>query len=177
MGGLKMKEKLKPIAILTLLAMSMVVAANAVTVIDDAVSSFTGTLTVTPVDASTGLTIDQNYNDISLDIDSEATSAAIIRGVGVYNTFVLGHPTSSNGANYFYRDDVAANTNGPVVFIEQDNAGDDQNALTVQQDGSGMHIQFAGTAFAGCDAGDYGLYQDSSNDLYWCKNGVSTKLN
>jgi hypothetical protein len=44
---------------------------------------------------------------------------------------------SSIAGNWFYRNYNSTVTNSPLVFIEQDNAGDDQNALSIQNDGTG----------------------------------------
>lgn len=48
---------------------------------------------------------------------------------------------------WFYRNLAAADTSGPVVLIEQDNSGDDQNVLSIKNDGTG-----------------YGLYIDQNGD-------------
>lgn len=48
--------------------------------------------------------------------------------------------TSTGRTGYFYRNLASASTDSPVVFIEQDNAGDDQVALTIQQDGTGRGL-------------------------------------
>ena len=102
----------------------------------------------------TGLvTIDQNADAIGLDIDSEATSVAqyglrVITGQGARtaqfatdtstNVVTIARPPSDTvGSNHFFRNLASGDTGGPVVFIEQDNAGDDQNALNIQQDGTG----------------------------------------
>ena len=48
--------------------------------------------------------------------------------------------TSSTATSHFYRDLSSGSTASPVVFIEQDNVSDDQDALKIQQDGTGRGI-------------------------------------
>jgi len=176
---------------------------SAVYFLNDLVDQTTGAAMVSITDAKSGSTIptvsirndgtgdaieiDQNGDGLALSIDSEATtgSNAAISVAGIGNTIAIGRPSSSiNGNNWFYRNQASADTAGPVMFIEQDNVGDDQNALTIQQDGTGAGLLIdqngANTALdidgGSCAAGQYGLYE-SAGDLYWCKNGASTKLN
>ena len=52
---------------------------------------------------------------------------------------------SALGTNRFYRNLASADTTGPVVQITQDNAGDDQNALFIQNDGSRYGLFVDGT--------------------------------
>jgi len=108
---------------------------------------------------SNGLFIDQNGNGVALNIDSEATTSAALTitslfqfaAVDVRNSYVttdatrtwLAGPISGTATNYFYRDLTSANTASPLVFIEQDHTGDDQNALNIQQDGSGRAVSIA----------------------------------
>jgi hypothetical protein len=71
--------------------------------------------------------------------------------------------TTVEGSNWFWRNDAAAATAGPLVFIEQDNAGDDQDALQIQQDGSGKGIgifHYNATAPAA-----YGLYVQTASAI------------
>ncbi|MCK5281872.1 MAG: hypothetical protein KAK00_00520 [Nanoarchaeota archaeon] len=108
-------------------------------------------------DTITGtVTIDQDTDAISLNIDSEATSNHLIfttktdanTGSCFWGqddsattiTKLIGSKATSSGSNLFLRNLASANTTGPVVQIEQDNAGDDQNALNLQNDGSGNGI-------------------------------------
>jgi len=103
-----------------------------------------------------GIFVNQDGDGIGLQIDSEATSIQkyglyVITGQGAtagrfeYDTdnFVyLSRPSNGTGggSNWFYRDHPSSTTDEPVVFIEQDNAGDDQDVLRIQQDGSGNGI-------------------------------------
>jgi len=99
------------------------------------------------------LEITQNGNGIAFDIDSRATSTSnfglnIVTGYGAniaklqagnfYTQF--NDLANTNGSMHVYRNDTSTSTNTPVVFIEQDNIGDDQNALKIQQDGTGVGI-------------------------------------
>lgn len=45
--------------------------------------------------------------------------------------------TSPSALTHIYRNLGSASTSTPVAFIEQDNSGDDQNVLEIQQDGTG----------------------------------------
>lgn len=117
----------------------------------------------------------------------------------------------TTGTNWMYRNVIADDTASAVLFIEQDNSGDDQPALKIQQDGVGdgihvlqvgadygitiqqtgnstplhidndggiLDIKISGSNAKECNAGDYGFYMDrATGDIYWCKNGASTKLN
>ena len=103
-----------------------------------------------------GINVDQNGDKVALNIASAATTAGnyaiqVISEGGAYTarfatditnnlaTFARA-PGNAAGSNWIYRDLASADTGGPVVFIEQDNAGDDQDALAIQQDGSGYAI-------------------------------------
>ncbi len=59
-------------------------------------------------------------------------------GANTRYTYIAGK--FSGGDNYFFRDLAPAETSGPVVSIVQDNAGDTENALSVQNDGTGNGI-------------------------------------
>jgi len=52
----------------------------------------------------------------------------------------INQTTTTGNALSVTRDLALASTDSPVVEITQDNAGDDQNALTIQQDGTGNYI-------------------------------------
>jgi len=94
--------------------------------------------------------IDQNDDADAINIDSEATSAGsywieINMGQGgrpaIFHSNVAGtdyytkmQTGQSQGGSWFFRDLASADTAGPVCFIEQDNTGDDQPALKIQQD-------------------------------------------
>lgn len=97
-----------------------------------------------------GLFIDQNGDGVALQIDSEATSGtsyglSVDTGTGGASPAILqtsandfyfkGHQAHTTGANWFYRNLAAGTTAAPLVFIEQDEATDDQTALLIQQDG------------------------------------------
>jgi len=101
------------------------------------------------------LLIDQDTDAVGLEIDSEATTATnyglkCITGAGAI-TAMFSYGNVDNGSCYigcpnnmgysgsfvFARNLAAASTDNSVVYIHQDNAGDDQPALEIQQDGSG----------------------------------------
>jgi len=95
------------------------------------------------------LDIDQDGDSYGINVLSAATTNTqygirIVTGAGatVANFEYAGTEfarfgihNSAEGSNWFYRNLAAADTAGAVVFIEQDNATDDQIALKIQQDG------------------------------------------
>ncbi len=93
------------------------------------------TTTGTPTFAHT--LIDENGDNIALEIDSEATSDGkygFLCNTGGLSQVSFGGSTQSTASNLFTRNDTSANTVAPVVMIRQDNSGDDQPALKIQQD-------------------------------------------
>jgi len=77
--------------------------------------------------------------------DSARSALAIIRkdNSANYTTVNLcAALTSANGSNWFYRNLPSTHTAGPVVFIEQDNAGDDQAVLKITQTADVKVIDF-----------------------------------
>ncbi len=117
--------------------------------------NMTGPLQIENDGTNVGLIINQDGNGIGLSIDSEATTAgtyalSVETGGGATtadfrtgsNNFVqLAIAGDSTRTNWFYRDLTSATTNGPLLFIEQDNNGDDQNVLNIQQDGNGTALR------------------------------------
>jgi len=113
-------------------------------------------LTVENSGVGDGVLVDQDGNGIGLNIDSEASTATqyglnvVTTGTGAtagyfgsgstHYTLLGQRYGTPNGGNVFYRDYASAVTASPLVIITQDNAGDDQQALLVQQDGTGKAI-------------------------------------
>jgi len=100
-----------------------------------------------------GLFIDQDGDGVGLLIDTEATNQTnygidVRTGQGAdlanfevsSNQIVRFSGENKARGNWFYRNLNSSETVGPLVFIEQDNSGDDQNALNIQQDGTGASI-------------------------------------
>lgn len=89
-----------------------------------------------------GVLIDQNNNGTGIVIDSEATTAPAIYANMAAGTQIvsLGDADSSDGSNYFYRNLASGSTNGPVMTVFNTNAGDDQAALKIEQDGTGQSL-------------------------------------
>ena len=86
------------------------------------------------------LFLDQNGDGIGLFIDSEATTVGkygLTVNTGGLTTASFGGSTETTASFLFTRNDVLANTAATVMKIRQDNSGDDQNALTIQNDGTG----------------------------------------
>lgn len=108
------------------------------------------------IDIAGKITIDQNANEISLNIDSEATTshgiyidmaASYSNAAGAKiqqdtNNYVelINNVADSSGSSLFYRNYVSASTASPLLVLTQDNAGDDQNVLNIQQDGTGKGL-------------------------------------
>jgi len=119
--------------------------------------------------ANTAVSIDQNTNGMALNIATSNTNPAyygmeIINqptGRGIYvgnsgsNVTLVREDTSGTSSNWFYRNISSATTAGPVMLIEQDAATDDQNALNIQQDGTGVGL------WVNQNGNGYGLYVDS----------------
>jgi len=78
-------------------------------------------------------------NGGALTIDSETRTAGILESNQNNSEAIvnLGRIISTVASNYFYRNVDSTVSSSPTVFIEQDHASDDQNALTVQNDGTG----------------------------------------
>jgi hypothetical protein len=81
-----------------------------------------------------------------------------------------GSTTTTGNMAYISRDKASGSTNSPVVRLRQNNSGDDQDTLLVEQDGSGNIITLkdgGSEAFAVEDGGDvtgtHGTYHDSSD--------------
>jgi hypothetical protein len=97
----------------------------------------------------TGLFIDQNGDGRALNIDSEATEDNSIRiisqnaGTDALTSLrydIFDENQGGGGNLYLLRNLASATTEEPMVVISQDNSGDDQNALTIKQDGTGDSI-------------------------------------
>ena len=92
-------------------------------------------------------------------------------GAGGSDYVRLGGSTTTTGnMAYITRDKASGSTNSPVVRLRQNNSGDDQDTLLVEQDGSGNIITLkdgGSEAFAVEDGGDvtgtHGTYHDSSD--------------
>jgi len=86
------------------------------------------------------LFINQDGDGIALEIDSEATTVPMIQwnGEGGKLNGHIGDKDAGVGSFWFMRNVTSSESAGPVMFIEQDNVSDDQNALTIQNDGTGV---------------------------------------
>ena len=105
-----------------------------------------------------GIFVDQNGNGLGMIIHSDATTATnyglkVLTGTGATagyfesdNTYIklASADASSSGAFLVFRDAVSATTTASVVKIIQDNTGDDQNTLNIQNDGTGVAIALSG---------------------------------
>lgn len=139
-----------------------------------------------------GLYVDQDGEAQGVRIYSSATTAgessaalsiATVSGATalhaeyVSNTYgfvtLANNPNAGQSASfYFYRNLANTDTDAPVMRIKQDHGSDDQDALVVEQDGTGLHLSLAGTG-ATCASGDYGFMRNSTG-IYTCFNGEAT---
>lgn len=103
--------------------------------------------------------INQDADGVGLEIDSEATTDTnyglkCVTGQGAISAYFSSGPScymwigspqniGNAGSVIVTRDLASANTDGPVMYINQSNAGDDQDGLYLRQDGSGsaMYIE------------------------------------
>lgn len=91
-------------------------------------------------DDQPALNIQQDGSNYGLYVNSNAENTKTYdnRFDGASTESVIGGFQNGTGrAGYFYRNQVLATTDKPVVEIRQDNAGDDQNVLDVNNDGTG----------------------------------------
>lgn len=73
-------------------------------------------------------------------VQDGVSSALYLENNGVYAN--LGREkTQSTGPFMFFRNTAAADTAGPLMWLEDDNAGNDQDVLYIQSDGTGDGIQ------------------------------------
>jgi len=88
-------------------------------------------------DDQAALSIKQDAPGYSLQISGTdtgaGTTAVKIEQGSTSNQILLGVYNWSGGSSRFYRNQAAADTAGPVVGMEQVNAGDDQVVLSIQQ--------------------------------------------
>jgi hypothetical protein len=66
--------------------------------------------------------------------------------------------SSTVGTNWIYRDLASGSTAGPVLFIENDAATDDQPALLVQQDAPAPAISLIGVGYLNIKMGEGDIY-------------------
>lgn len=97
-----------------------------------------------------GVFIDQNGNGYGLRIDTESTSLQAIRVEGSKYGLRVDQNLSGGYAGYFYRNIAEAGSN-PLVTINEDNTASTQDALNIQQDGTGAGINLAGGAIVGAE--------------------------
>ena len=101
-----------------------------------------------------GITISSSSDNPLVEaIPSSSTcSAAVIayRGGAVEEKSALLQAWTDSATNIFYRNLTAASTGGPVVFIHNDHASDDQVCLSLQQDAPTIaFLDFVGGSGAG----------------------------
>jgi len=112
---------------------------------DEVAGNYTinGTATIQPVGAHTGLFIDQDYNAVSLSIDSEATTARVLDVYGKYVGLFTQDIADGRGL-YVSRNINDAEINPLVAFIN-DHTSDTKATVSTQNDGTGPHFTTGGT--------------------------------
>jgi len=150
--------------------------------------SDTGTITITPNGTNKGIYVNQANAEYGIHVNSSNVGSSdpcirtdSINQPGAYflnpstNTAKLADNAASlTGSNYFYRNLPSASTGGSVVFIEQDNASDDQPGIKIQQDGTAVALEIdqnttygdiqltnRGAAPSSGTEGQIGYYNDS----------------
>jgi len=122
-------------------------------------------LTIENEGTGDGLNINQDGDGIGLNIDAEAaTSKAILWNQNASEQYGhMGDIDSTSGSNEFGRNAPSTRTGGPVLQVKQDHASDDQDALKIQEDGSGdgIEVDSNGNGYA-----FYATAPDSSNSVY-----------
>jgi hypothetical protein len=137
----------------------------------------TGMLGIGPTNPGNYLHINKNTTTDLVKFDNDGSSKSLV--VQQANTGVAGlefnrtateqiqllnNIADGDGSNWFYRNLDSGSTAGPVLFIEDDHASDDQEALQIQQDGTGDG------AFVDKNESGYGIQVDgdaaSASDLY-----------
>lgn len=138
--------------------------------------------TLTLTNTTTGRSLFIDYNAISgypMVIDTEQLSntafkiimldASTANGLQITNTTascfsnIMRGQAGSTGSNWFFRNEASGVTNAPVVYIEQDNSSDDQDALKIQNDGTGNYLRAANFVIDG--DGNVGIGTTSPTSL------------
>jgi len=100
----------------------------------------------------------------------------------------LNSKLANEGSNYFWRDLDSTDTAGPLVFIENDDAADDQPALKIQQDAGEVALEVLGSTSISSNltfpsTGDSYIYfnnladyllWDDGGDTFFFTNDIST---
>jgi len=134
--------------------------------------------TITNTAAQYALDVDQNATDNAAMRISQSSLTSlglqIIRDGNAEYLNALNSQADTNGTFYFFRNLAAANTAGPLVKINNDNATDDQICFHVKQDAPAVAFKIENTsteadihlsprASAGMGAGTEGdLYYNST---------------
>jgi len=125
------------------------------------------------------LMMDISGNSKGIYIDSAATTQGTFYSTSDSGQTIvnIGDSRDAQGTNWFFRNLASASSAGPVMFVEQDNSGDDQNALRIQNDGTGDSV------FIDTNSNAYSLNIDSeastAGTVYIASTGtgVSTLIN
>jgi len=121
----------------------------------------------TSINMNDTLWINQTQNKNSLIIDSVASTARV---VDIEAQNVDGDVVSiRNSAGHVDQTNM-------LLKIVQDSSASTSSAVSIHNDGSGLHLQFQGSPKGECGSGEYGFFQNATG-IYVCYNGIGTKLN
>lgn len=115
-------------------------------------------------------------NGHAIDVDSDSTGYQAVAINGMYGLLVDNDITGGYGIKAHRQMASTSGAGSALLQAIEDHAGSSDNAVLIQQDGTGMHIAMSGTGTASCGSGDYGFYMNTTG-IYACYNGVATKLN
>lgn len=131
----------------------------------------------------TGITIASANitNDSIVNADVNSAAAIVSTKLNLANGFDLVQTKTTGSTLTASRNLAAASTNAPVMHIIQDNAGDDQNALTIQNDGTGTGVYLTQSGNASgliilTTSTSYGIYinEDGAGTALYINNATST---
>jgi hypothetical protein len=109
--------------------------------------------TITNTAAQYALDVDQNATDTAAMRISQSSLTSlglqIIRDGNAEYLNALSSQADANGTFYFFRNLAAANTAGPLVKFNNDNAGDDMPTVQVNQDAPAYAIKVVNTSSEG----------------------------
>ena len=91
-------------------------------------------------------------------VGTSAQGINCFRTGGLETIQLLRRRDNSSGTNYLFRDLASTDTQGPMLKIEQENSGDDQPCLYLQQDATAA-------PFINFHAGDRGVINGATNSI------------
>ncbi|MHA1305625.1 MAG: hypothetical protein ACTSPI_18135, partial [Candidatus Heimdallarchaeaceae archaeon] len=120
-------------------------------------------------DDKSALILQQDASMYALEIDVNAEVFGVYGhndalGAGTV-AWAFGDTDGSGGSNYFTRNLASGDTAGALLRLSNDNAGDDQEVLSITQVGTGPHIELGGAGTGGIDMGGFGFTNGGYSQL------------